>query len=100
MKHRHVRPALREHQRLGFAVGFLGFPQAPGDALNRFPATVSEIVYQGDSYLLYAALEDGTQLALRDVVRRDTIAGLPEPGARVALGLHARDTVVIPGGEV
>ena len=72
----------------------------PGDALNRFPATVSEIVYQGDSYLLYAALEDGTQLALRDVVRRDTIAGLPEPGARVALGLHARDTVVIPGGEV
>ncbi len=65
-------------------------------AVNRFPAEVEELVYQGDSYLLYARLEDGTTLSLRDVVRRDTFGALPAAGQQITLGLHARDTVVIP----
>ncbi|GMG82006.1 ABC transporter ATP-binding protein [Paralimibaculum aggregatum] len=64
--------------------------------INAFPATVSELVYQGDSFLMAARLEDGTELTLRDVVRRDTFAELPGPGSAVTLGLHARDTVLIP----
>ncbi len=70
-----------------------------GEGVNRFPATVSEIVYQGDSYLLYARLEDGTEIALRDVVRRETLGALPEPGQAVALGLDPRDTVLVPDAE-
>ncbi|MEO0428416.1 MAG: ABC transporter ATP-binding protein [Pseudomonadota bacterium] len=66
---------------------------------NRFPATVEEVVYQGDSFLMQARLEDGTLVSLRDVVRRDTLAGLPAVGAAVTLGLHARDTVIIPDSE-
>ncbi|MEO0819815.1 MAG: ABC transporter ATP-binding protein [Pseudomonadota bacterium] len=73
---------------------------AADPAVNRFSAKVEEVVYQGDSYLLYARLEDGTTLALRDVVRRDTFGALPAAGAPVTLGLHARDTVVIADGEV
>ena len=73
-----------------------------GDAhpeINCFPASVEDVVYQGDSFLLYARLEDGTVLALRDVVRRETFGVLPKVGERVTLGLHARDTVIIPAGD-
>ena len=70
---------------------------ANGDAErpNRFDATVADVVYQGDSYLMYATLEDGTELTVRGIVRRDTIDALPEPGSRVALRLDPRDTVLI-----
>jgi len=68
--------------------------EASGTA-NRFDATVADIVYQGDSFLLYARLDDGTELSLRGIVRRDTIAELPLSGSRVALGLDASDTVLI-----
>ncbi|MEO0624477.1 MAG: ABC transporter ATP-binding protein [Pseudomonadota bacterium] len=64
--------------------------------INRFDATVQEVVYQGDSYLLQARLADGTVVALRDVVRRDTLEALPATGNPITLGLHARDTVIIP----
>ncbi|WP_455373778.1 ABC transporter ATP-binding protein [Limibacillus halophilus] len=70
-----------------------------GDDMNSFSAKVDDVVYQGDSFLLYASLEDGTTLALRDVVRRDTLGALPRTGDKVLLGLHARDTVVIPAEE-
>ncbi|MEL6576970.1 MAG: ABC transporter ATP-binding protein [Pseudomonadota bacterium] len=66
---------------------------------NRFPATVEEVVYQGDSFLLQARLEDGTLLSLRDVVRGDALDALPGAGQPVTLGLDARDTVILPGEE-
>jgi putative spermidine/putrescine transport system ATP-binding protein len=66
-----------------------------GQTANRFDATVADVVYQGDSFLLYARLDDGTELSLRGIVRRDTIAELPRSGSRVALGLDASDTVLI-----
>ena len=69
---------------------------APAERVNLFPAAVEDVVYQGDSFLLYAALEDGTQIALRDVVRRETFGALPKPGDRVTFGLDAGDTVVLP----
>jgi putative spermidine/putrescine transport system ATP-binding protein len=65
---------------------------------NCFEATVSDVVYQGDSYLLYATLNDGTEISLRGIVRRDTIADLPRSGSRVTLGLDASDTVLIEDG--
>ncbi|MEM6946290.1 MAG: ABC transporter ATP-binding protein, partial [Pseudomonadota bacterium] len=51
-----------------------------GPETNRFDATVEEVVYQGDSFLMQARLQDGTIVSLRDVVRRDTLAGLPDAG--------------------
>ena len=114
-------PALRENGAITYAGRALAVEDAPhrgerllimlrperlqlinGDAspeINRFPASVEDVVYQGDSFLLYARLEDGTTLALRDVVRRDTFSDLPKTGDSVTLGLHARDTVIIPAGD-
>ena len=63
--------------------------------VNEFTATVSELVYQGESYLLYATLSDGVEVAVRGAIRSDTFAGLPQPGDTVRLGLDAADTVIL-----
>jgi putative spermidine/putrescine transport system ATP-binding protein len=69
---------------------------AGDEPLNRLEATVSDVVYQGDSYLLYARLPDGAELAVRGVVRSDTVSALPPVGGRVRLAVAARDTVLVP----
>jgi putative spermidine/putrescine transport system ATP-binding protein len=66
------------------------------DGLNVFEGTAREIVYQGESMLLYVDLSDGVEIAIR---RPATSAGLalPAPGAPVRLGLPASDTILVPG---
>ncbi|MEM7742921.1 MAG: ABC transporter ATP-binding protein [Pseudomonadota bacterium] len=68
---------------------------------NLFDATVSEIVYQGDSYLLYARLTvgDGAEISLRGAVRDGTVSGLPKAGEPVRLALSAADTLIISGDD-
>ncbi len=66
---------------------------------NRFEATVTDIVYQGDSYLMYARLADGAEVAVRGVIRSTTFSALPEVGGSVTLGLDPEDTVLIPAGD-
>ncbi|MGB7322291.1 MAG: ABC transporter ATP-binding protein [Albidovulum sp.] len=68
-------------------------------ASNAFKATASEIVYQGDSYLMYARLEDGSEISLRGAIREGTISSLPKVGEPVSLSLDAADTVLIDGGD-
>jgi putative spermidine/putrescine transport system ATP-binding protein len=72
---------------------------ATGDNMNTFAATVSELVYQGDSYLMYAHLPDGSEISLRGAVRDGTVSGLPKVGDPVTLGLDPADTVVIDGTD-
>jgi len=71
---------------------------APADNQNVFEATVSDLVYQGESFLLYARIPDGPQVAVRGAIRSGTYDGLPKPGATVRLGLHSDDTVIIADG--
>ena len=72
---------------------------APGD-MNTFGATVSELVYQGDSYLLYARATDGSEIGLRGAVRDGTVSGLPRIGDAIVLGLAPCDTILIDGADV
>ena len=58
---------------------------------------MTEVVYQGDSYLMYARLKDGSQIALRGAMRG--AGDLPEQGANVTLTLAPEDTILIDGGE-
>lgn len=67
----------------------------PAETVNVFDATVSNVVYQGDSYLMYAHLPNGTEVSLRGSIRGDTVAELPKPGDSVTLTLDAADTVLI-----
>lgn len=69
--------------------------ELPDDAVNAFPAQVREMVYQGDSFLMYTALEDGTEVAVRGMTRRDMVSKLPAIGDAVQLALHSDDTVLV-----
>ena len=68
--------------------------------VNEFQATASELVYQGDSYLMYATMPDGTEISLRGAIRQGTVAALPKIGDHVTLALEPGDTVLIDGGDV
>lgn len=68
--------------------------EVPADT-NVFEASLDELVYQGESYLLYARLSDGSEIAVRGAIREGTFAGLPRAGDAVKLGLHRADTVII-----
>jgi len=63
--------------------------------MNILEATVNNVVYQGDTYLLYATLLDGSMLSVRGMVLGATIDSLPEPGTQVRLGVHRDDTLLI-----
>ncbi|QEW20836.1 Spermidine/putrescine import ATP-binding protein PotA [Marinibacterium anthonyi] len=66
----------------------------PPEGVNVFQATATEVVYQGDSYLLHARLADGTRIA----VRGDT-AAMPKVGQPVTLGLPREGAVLIDASE-
>ena len=70
-----------------------------GEGMNTFQGIVQDVVYQGDSFLLYATLPDGIEVSLRGVVRGNAVAKLPAAGDPVTLGVHADDTVIISGEE-
>ena len=69
------------------------------DGANLFDATVSDIVYQGDSYLMYAHLADGSEIGVRGAIRGGTVSGLPAAGEPVTLALDAVDTILIDGSD-
>lgn len=63
--------------------------------MNVFTGTVSNVVYQGDSYMVHIALADGTEVAVRGVNTRELISEIPSPGNAVNVGLHREDTVLL-----
>lgn len=70
---------------------------APTEGANNFEGTATEIVYQGDSYLLYARLKDGTEISLRSAVRG--LDSLPSVGDEVILTVSPENTVLIDASE-
>ncbi|MDJ0611367.1 MAG: ABC transporter ATP-binding protein [Kiloniellales bacterium] len=67
--------------------------------VNAFKGEVRDLVYQGDSFLMVVVLADGTEVGVRGVTRRDSMAAMPAEGGSVTLGLHREDTVLITEGE-
>jgi putative spermidine/putrescine transport system ATP-binding protein len=64
-------------------------------SLNQFEGQVKEVVYQGESFLCYVTLPDGSELSLRNYSRGDALARLPEAGQSIRLGLSPEDTVLV-----
>ena len=71
-------------------------PEGDHPEYNVFPGTVQEVVYQGESFVAYVMLHDGTQVSMRGISQRDSLASLPSRGREVFLGLHREETVLIP----
>jgi putative spermidine/putrescine transport system ATP-binding protein len=71
----------------------------PREGANNFAATATDVVYQGDSFLLHARLDTGEMVALRGAVRGSNATSLPQLGDRVTLTLAPEDTVLIDGSQ-
>ena len=72
----------------------------PGGAapdLNVITGQVRQHVFQGDSTVLYVALPDGSDLAVRQAYRSDEAP--PGVGSAVSVGVAPRDTVVVPAED-
>jgi putative spermidine/putrescine transport system ATP-binding protein len=69
----------------------------PGDGggLNVFDGTVKEVVYQGESSLVYVTLAGGAEIALRRAARSND-ATLADVGSPIRLGLAPADMVIVP----
>jgi len=67
----------------------------PGHGLNLFEGTVREVVYQGESSLVYVSLAGGLELSVRRPTR-GTDAVPIEPGAPIRMGLAPADVVIVP----
>jgi len=62
---------------------------------NTLSGKLKEVVYQGDSSLVYVALADGQEIAIRQSTSRANEAAL-SIGAAVTLGLSPEDTIIVP----
>ena len=65
-------------------------------SFNILSGRVKELVYQGESLLLYVTLADGQEIAVRQATSGATV--LPPVGSGIRLGLSPSDTVVVPSG--
>ena len=74
-------------------------PDGDHPEYNVFPGTVHEVVYQGESFVAYVMLRDGSQVSMRGISQRDSLASLPSQGREVLLGLHREETVLIPDAD-
>jgi putative spermidine/putrescine transport system ATP-binding protein len=68
---------------------------AAPEGTNLLHGTVRAVAYQGESFLLHAALADGREVAVRGVSTSAAMAAVPRHGERVTLGLGAADTILI-----
>ncbi|MFY9239007.1 MAG: ABC transporter ATP-binding protein [Roseovarius sp.] len=73
--------------------------EGPREGVNNFAANATEVVYQGDSFLLHADLPGGGQMVLRGAMRGANVTALPVVGESLALCLAPEDTVLIAGSE-
>ncbi len=69
--------------------------ETPPDT-NVFTGHVSEVVYQGDTALVYVKLKDGTELILRSGTRIDEMLHDINIGDELNVGMHRDDTVIVP----
>ncbi len=66
---------------------------------NLFSATATEVVYQGDSYLLHARLAKGDSIIMRGMMRSTGASTLPTVGDRITLSLAPEDTILIDAAD-
>ena len=71
-----------------------------GDALAReghnvLHARIVNVVYQGDTYLVQAQLDNGSRISARGIASVSALDAIPEIGATAAFGFSARDAVLV-----
>jgi putative spermidine/putrescine transport system ATP-binding protein len=64
--------------------------------VNRLSCRVTEVLYQGESLRVFAALADGTPISLRQPGSHEARRRIPQPGAQMSVVLDPQDTIVVP----
>jgi len=65
--------------------------------LNRLSCCLREILYQGEQVMLAVELDTGQTITVRRGTGEAMMRKLPNVGERLTIGLHPKDTLVIPG---
>jgi len=63
--------------------------------VNRLPCRVTDIVYQGESLRIFAAMADGTSLSLRQPSHHAARMQIPMIGERMTVVLDPEDTIIV-----
>ena len=71
----------------------------PQDGVNNFSATATDVVYQGDSFLLHSRMPCGNTMVLRGAMQGVNVTSLPSVGDTVTLCLAPDDTILIDGSS-
>ena len=69
----------------------------PGPGMNHIRGHVRQSVFHGDSVMIYVAVAEGHEIALRIPLRGDVT--LPQPGDEVRIGFGPGDTIVVPAED-
>ena len=64
--------------------------------LNLLTGRVGDVLYQGEQIKISVVMEGGERIAVRRGTGHHTQRTLPQVGDEVRLGIHPKDTVVIP----
>jgi putative spermidine/putrescine transport system ATP-binding protein len=72
--------------------------EADGDGLNRLRGRVEELVYQGESTLVYVKLSSGHEIAVRYPTSGAALSA-PTIGDPIDLGLSPVDTILVPAED-
>jgi putative spermidine/putrescine transport system ATP-binding protein len=73
--------------------------QETPDDVNIFKGKVDDLVYEGESVVFQINIEDGHSLRIRMLLNEHAAQGftIPEMGSTVQLGLHKKNSVLVPG---
>jgi putative spermidine/putrescine transport system ATP-binding protein len=63
---------------------------------NTLPARVGDVIYQGDTFLVQAVLEDGSRISARGIASAGALDRIPQRGEPVSLHFGAGDAVLVP----
>lgn len=63
---------------------------------NHLPARVGDVIYQGDTVLVHAVLEDGSRISARGIASAGALERMPRPGEPASLQFDADDAVLVP----
>jgi putative spermidine/putrescine transport system ATP-binding protein len=80
-------------------VGRPGEVVAPGSGparTNTLHARVGDVIYQGDTFLVQAVLEDGSRISARGIASAGALDRIPQRGEPVSLHFDAGDAVLVP----
>jgi putative spermidine/putrescine transport system ATP-binding protein len=66
------------------------------DGHNVLDARVTDVIYQGETFLVQAVLADGSRISARGIANAGALARVPAVGDQAPFGFHAQDAVLIP----